>query len=71
MCKFASMKMERSRRLNLAINNDQTYWFDYRTLYDGSEEELNGTGSRSRNNSDTKQESQSAIPDWKSSHAVR
>jgi len=40
-----------------------------KTLYDGSEEELNGTGSRSRNNSDTKQESQSAIPDWKSSHA--
>lgn len=38
-----------------------------KTLYDGSEE-LNGT-SRSRTDSDAKQESQSAIPDWKSSHA--
>ena len=40
-----------------------------RTLYDGSEEELNGTA-RSSNSSDSKQESPSAIPDWKSSHAV-
>lgn len=39
-----------------------------KTMYDGSEEELNGTP-RSRTSSDRKQESQSAIPDWKSSHA--
>lgn len=38
-----------------------------RTLYDGSEE-LNGT-TRTRNDSDCKHEAQSAIPDWKSSHA--
>ncbi|XP_078349659.1 uncharacterized protein LOC144634544 isoform X2 [Oculina patagonica] len=38
-----------------------------KSLYDGSEE-LNGT-TRSRTDSDSKQESQSALPDWKSSHA--
>lgn len=45
-----------------------TEWSPFRTLYDGSEE-LNGTA-RSRTDSDAKQESKSAIPDWKSSHAV-
>lgn len=38
-----------------------------KTLYDGSEE-LNETA-RSRTDSDSKEESPSAIPDWKSSHA--